>query len=192
MYTAILSTSDRTVDFRPLQRPTNAHISASPGHPSGRPDDRRAMHNPTVHVVPGVCTASYQRMTARSIFDRCGDRRGGGALPRPPLPRFSCPRIVLAPPSAQATKPNTHNRGGGSARKSWRTHLRPPPVAPAQYRTQRARASERANERRACCAVVRCAQHSALYSSHILFGDGLRLPARCSLLKLQVLSVAEE
>ena len=69
--TAILSTNDCTVDFRPLRRPTNAHISASPGHPSGRPDaktknsthmknvfaDRRAMHNPTPHVVPGVCTA---------------------------------------------------------------------------------------------------------------------------------------
>jgi hypothetical protein len=69
--TAILSTNDCTVDFRPLRRPTNAHISASPGHPSGRPDtktkksthmknvlaDRRAMHNPTPNVVPGVYTA---------------------------------------------------------------------------------------------------------------------------------------
>jgi hypothetical protein len=66
---AILSTNDRTVDFRPLRRPTNAHISARHGtHQDAQADtksftrlknvfaNRRAMHNPTPHVAPGATT----------------------------------------------------------------------------------------------------------------------------------------
>jgi hypothetical protein len=62
-----LSTNDRTVDFRPLRRPTNSHMHFNqPWAPIRTPRhehtnsthlkklfaDRRAMHNPTVHVVP--------------------------------------------------------------------------------------------------------------------------------------------
>ena len=73
---------------------------ANPGHPSGRPGTKneKSTHMKKVSPTAAPCTTQlpmscqvcapqfYQRMTARSIFDRCGDRHECSNFSHPAYP----------------------------------------------------------------------------------------------------------